>query len=140
MASYWFNAGADELAKSTITWTSDTIKARLVSSLPARTITSMTGITALTGATDQTLGTKSIVKDDTNNQVKYVAANPTFSAVTTSQTVAAVVVFKYGTGDADSIPLCVHDVTDTPTNGGDITIDWPIVNSTDGTVMYQTNS
>jgi hypothetical protein len=100
----------------------------------------MTGITALTGATDQTLGTKSIVKDDTNNQVKYVAANPTFSAVTTSQTVAAVVVFKYGTGHADSIPLCVHDVTDTPTNGGDITIDWPIVNSTDGTVMYQTNS
>lgn len=138
MASYWFNEGSEEMAKSLIDWTADTIRARLVAAVPARTITSMTGQTAI--GSDQTLGTKSIVKDDTNNQVKFVAANPTWTAVAAGSTVAAVIVYKFVTDDAGSIPLCVHDVTDTPTNGGDITIDWPTVNTTDGTVMYTTQS
>lgn len=136
MASYWFNAGLKYDGDGDLTWGSDTIMARLVASLPARTITSMTGQTSI--GTSQTLGTKSTVKDDTNNQMKYVAGNPTWSAVAAGSTVAAVIVYKFITDDANSIPLCVHDVTDTPTNGGDITIDWPTVNSQDGTVMYFT--
>jgi hypothetical protein len=138
MASYWFNQGANKVGDGTVVWTSATIKARLVASVPARTITSMTGQTAI--GSDPTLGTKSISKDDTNNQIKYVAANPTWSAVAAGSTVAGVIVYAFITDDANSIPLCVHDVTDTPTNGGDITIDWPVVNSTDGTVMYTTQT
>jgi hypothetical protein len=139
MASYWFNEGAEEVAKGTVVWGTGTYKARLVSSLPARTITNLTGVTGI--GTDQTLGTLSIVKDDSNNQVKFVAANPTWTALGAGSTVAGVVVYKDGgSGDSSHVPLCVHDVTDTPTNGGDITIDWPIVNTQDGTVMYTTQS
>lgn len=138
MASYWFNEGLEEVQKGTVVWGTGTYKARLVSSVPARTITSMTGVTAI--GTDQTLGSLSIVKDDTNNQVKFKAANPTWTALAAGSTVAAVVVYKFVTDDAGSIPLCVHDVTDTPTNGGDITIDWPTVNSEADVVMYQTAS
>ena len=138
MASYWFNQGANKVGDGTVVWTSATIKARLVNAVPARTITSMTGQTAI--GTDPTLGTKSISKDDTNNQIKYLAANPTWTAVGAGSTVAACIVYAFITDDAGSIPLCVHDVTDTPTNGGDITIDWPTVNATDNTVMYTTQS
>lgn len=138
MASYWFNAGAKLLGDGTLVWTSDTIKARLVASVPARTVTSMTGLTAI--GTDQTLGTKSVSKDDTNHQIKFIAANPTWTAVAGGSTVAAVVVYKFVTDDAGSTPLVVHDVADTATNGGDITIDWPVVNSTDGTVAYSTQT
>jgi len=138
MASYWFNAGLKLHGDGSLNWTGDTIKARLAASVPARTATSMTGITAI--GTDQTLGTKSVSKDDTNNQVKFVAANPTWTAVAGGSTVACCVVYKFVTDDAGSTPLVVHDVTDTPTNGGDITIDWPVVNSTDGTVGYITAS
>ena len=138
MASYWFNQGANKVGDGTVVWTSATIKARLVNAVPARTITSMTGQTAI--GTDPTLGTKSISKDDTNNQIKYLAANPTWTAVGAGSTVAACIVDAFITDDAGSIPLCVHDVTDTPTNGGDITIDWPTVNATDNTVMYTTQS
>jgi len=140
MASYWFNEGVDAIAKKLVEFAgSDVIKARLLTgALPARTITSMSGLTGV-GA-DETLGTKSIVQDDTNHQIKFVAANPTFAARTAGSTITNVVVFKYGTGDADSIPLCCHDVADTATNGGDITIDWPTVNSQDGVVMYTTQS
>jgi hypothetical protein len=138
MASYWFNEGLKYDADSNLDWSADTIRARLVASVPARTITSMTGQTAI--GSDQTLGTKSISKDDTNNQVKYLAANPTWTAVGAGSTVAAVIIYKFITDDANSKPLCVHDVTDTPTNGGDITIDWPTVNATDNCVMYKTAS
>jgi hypothetical protein len=138
MASYWFNHGANKVGDGTVVWTSATIKARLVNAVPARTITSMTGQTAI--GTDPTLGTKSISKDDTNNQIKYLAANPTWTAVAGGSTVAACIVYAFITDDANSIPLCVHDVTDTATNGGDITIDWPTVNSTDNCVMYTTQT
>lgn len=126
MASYVSNRGARDLSVGTsgtqITWASDTIKARLVASsvTPNKDDTSMTGYTAI--GTDQTLGTKTFTEDTTNDRIVYDAADPTWTAVAGGSTVGWVVIYKFVTNDAGSTPIAVLDITDTPTNGGDITI------------------
>lgn len=105
-----------------INWASDTIKARLVASsfTPDKDNTSMTGYTAI--GTDQTLGSKTFTEDTTNDRIVYDAADPTWTAVASGSTVGWCVVFKLVTNDAGSTPIAVIDLTDTPTNGGDITV------------------
>lgn len=126
MASFVFNRGARDLQGSTggtvINWGSDTIKARLVASsfTPNKDDTSMTGMTAI--GTDQTLGSKTMTEDTTNDRIVYDAADPTWTAVAGGSTVGNVVLFKFVTNDAGSTPIAALDITDTPTNGGDITI------------------
>lgn len=126
MASFVTNRGARDLSVGTsgtqITWASDTIKARLVASsfTPDKDNTSMTGYTAI--GTDQTLGSKTFTEDTTNDRIVYDGADPTWSAVAGGSTVGWVVIFKFVTNDAGSTPIAVLDITDTPTNGGDITI------------------
>jgi hypothetical protein len=122
MASFITNEGSNGLLSGGgITWSSDTIKARLVASsvTPNKDDTVMTGYTAI--GTDQTLGTKTKTKDTTNDLVKFSAAAITWSAVAGGSTVGYIVIYKFVTNDGDSIPIAVIDVTDTATNGGDLT-------------------
>lgn len=78
----------------------------------------------VTGTTDQTIGSKSLSKDTTNHFAYLSGANVTFSAVASGATVAGVGVYK-DTGTATTSKLiAVYDITDIPTNGGDITIQW----------------
>ncbi len=126
MASFVFNRGARDLSTATsgtdIEWSSDTIKARLTASsvTPNKDDTSMTGYTAI--GTDQTLGSKTFTEDTTNDRIVYDAADPTWTAVASGSTVGTVTIYKFVTNDAGSTPICSLDITDTPTNGGDITI------------------
>lgn len=123
MASFITNAGADGLLTSgTITWASDTIKARLVASSATvnKDDTTMTAHTAI--GTDQTLGSKTKTKDTTNDRIVFDAADPVWTAVAGGSTVGYVTIFKFVSNDAGSTPIAVLDITDTPTNGGDITI------------------
>lgn len=134
MASYWCDEGVEEIAKKSVDWVNDTIKARLVESLPARTATSMTGVTGV--GDDQVLGTKSLVKDETTHKIKFVAANPTFPSVSSGSTIVGVVVYKFVTDDAGSLPLLVHAAPGIETDGTSILVDWPTIDGTDGTVGY----
>jgi hypothetical protein len=122
VASFVYNEGASLLTAGTINWASDTIKARLVASsfTPDRDNTVMTGHTGI--GTDQTLGTKTKTKDTTNDRIVYDAADPTWTAVAGGSTVGSVDIYKFGTNDADSVPICNIDVTDLPTNGSDIVL------------------
>ena len=122
MASFIYNEGAESLLDGTINWASDTIKARLVASsfTPDKDNTVMTGHTAI--GTDQTLGSKTRTKDNTNDRVVYDAADPTWTAVAGGSTVGSVDIYKFGTNDADSIPICNIDVADIATNGSDMTL------------------
>lgn len=127
MASFVTDQGARDLSVATpgtqIVWGTDVIKARLVAlaSTPARTDTNLS--TNYTGiGTDQTLGTKTFTEDTTNHRTVYSAANPTWTAVAGGSTIAWVAIYKFVTNDAGSTPICIIDVTDTATNGGDITI------------------
>lgn len=123
MASFLFNEGSNGLLSGgTINWASDTIKARLVASSATvnKDDTSMTPHTVI--GTDQTLGSKTKTKDDTNDRIKFDAADPVWTAVAGGSTVGTVTIFKFVTNDAGSTPIASLDITDTATNGGDITI------------------
>lgn len=122
MANFVTNRGSLDLQSNVVVWASDTIKARLVPSsvTPDKDNTVMTGLTAI--GTDQTLGSKTRTEDTANDRIVYDAADPTWTAVASGSTIGWVIVFKFGTNDADSIPIFVIDVTDTPTNGGDISV------------------
>lgn len=125
MASFVTNKGAFDLQVGTsgtqINWASDTIRVRLVASsfTPDQDDTSMTGYTAI--GTDQTLGSKTFAKDDANNRTVYDGADPTWTAVAGGSTIGWIVFYKFVTNDAGSTPIFVHDVTNTATNGGDVT-------------------
>ncbi len=122
MASFVTNRGSLNLQSNVIVWASDTIKARLVPSsvTPTKDDTVMTGLTAI--GTDQTLGSKTRTEDTVNDRIVYDAADPTWTAVASGSTIGWCIVFKFGTVDGDSVPIAVLDLTDTPTNGGDITV------------------
>lgn len=123
MASFVTNRGSLDLQSNVVVWASDTIKARLVASsvTPNRDDTVMTGYTAI--GTDQTMSNKTRTEDTTNDRIVYDnTVDPTWTAVASGSTIGWCVVYKFVTNDADSIPIFVLDVTDTPTNGGDITI------------------
>lgn len=121
MAYFVYNEGAESLLDGSIDWASDTIKARLVASsaTPNKDDDDLSsGYTAI--GTDQTLGSKTRTKDDTNDRVVYDAVDPTWSAVAGGSTVGWVIIYKDDGGDG--VPIAALDITDTPTNGGDITI------------------
>jgi len=124
MASFVYNQGALNICgeSTAIDWEGDTIKARLTASsvTPNKDDTSMTGYTGI--GTDQTLGSKTRASDTTNDRVVFDAADPTWTAVASGSTVGTVTIYKFVTNDAGSTPICSLDITDTPTNGGDITI------------------
>lgn len=127
MASFVTNRGARDLSVETggtqIDWSADTIRARLVSSAftPNKDDTSMTGYTAI--GTDQALSNKTFTEDTTNDRIVYDnTADLTWTAVAGGSTVGWVVIYKFVSNDAGSTPICVIDVNDTATNGGDITV------------------
>jgi hypothetical protein len=119
-----YNEAAEEIEKGTLIWTSDTIKAALVSSSasPNKDDTAMSTYTANRVGSDQTLGDKSINKNTTDDRAELKQSTMlTWTAVTAGSTVAYIIVYKFVTDDAGSTPICCIDVTDVPTNGGDLT-------------------
>jgi hypothetical protein len=74
------------------------------------------------GTTDQTIGSKTLAKDTTSDFAYFDGADVTFTAVAAGATVVGGLAYKDTGTPTTSKIICYHDVTDTPTNGGDITI------------------
>jgi hypothetical protein len=73
------------------------------------------------GTTDQALGTKSIVKDTTNDFAFFKAASALFVAVPAGAAIVGFVLYK-DTGTPTTSPLVAYyDTADITPNGGDIT-------------------
>lgn len=84
---------------------------------------------SVTGYARQALAGR-VVDKDTANDFGYLDANDTvFAALATGQTIGGVIIEKDTGVDTTSIPIAYYDVTDTPTNGSDITIQWAAVAS-----------
>lgn len=117
-----YNEGAESLLDGTINWGSDTIKARLflTSATGDKDSTVMTGL-GVTG-NDQTLASKTRTKDTTNDRIVYDAADLTFAAQASGAEVDSMLLFKFVTNDADSVPIALIDITPVTPNGGDIVI------------------
>lgn len=124
MASFVYNEAAEEIAKGTLVWTSDTIKACLVASsaTPNKDDTAMSTYTSARIGSDQTLSDKSINKNTTDDRAELKQSTIlTWSAVTAGSTVGFIVVYKFVTDDAGSTPIACIDVDNVATNGGDLT-------------------
>ncbi len=125
MASKVYPKALELLNAGTLTWTSDTIKIMLVDDTAAynRAHDFVNDVVAdeLSGATRQTLGTKTSADNGTDKWV-FDAADPTFPSVTGSQTLGAAIVYKEITDDASSPLLAFVDGTDISTTGQNVDV------------------
>jgi hypothetical protein len=97
---------------------------RFVSSVAASEI-SVSGYTGgFGGSGRKALATRTLVVDDANDRGAFDAADVTWTALGAGNTISYVVLFKELTSDALSPLIALYDVTDTPLNGSDITIQW----------------
>lgn len=97
---------------------------RFVASVAASEL-AVTGYTGgFGGGGRKTLAARTLVTDDTNDRGVFDAADVTWNALSTGDTIAYVVLFKELVSDALSPLIALFDITDTPTNGGDIVIQW----------------
>ena len=122
MASYVFTEGSKQIANSSATWTTtaSTYYARLVGVLPLITLTSLTTVTGI--GTDVALSSLAIVREDGSTRVLFKSSNITWTSIATGSTIEGVVFYKDKGGDSSHVPICLHDVTATPTNGGTVSL------------------
>lgn len=131
MPSFCFNTLGDGIAKGTIVWTSDTIHCILLKGNGTPLKTNATVGDALgeanvdecdaTNYVRKTLANKAVTT--TGNKTLFDADNPVWTALggASNNTITGVLIFKFVTNDAASIPLAYIDVADLVTNGGQVT-------------------
>jgi hypothetical protein len=85
------------------------------------------------GGTDGTMGTIVVSQDDANTRAEAKASKLTFQTLATGQTVGAAVLYQELGTDGQDLAIAFYDLTDTPTNGGNIEVRW---NNVDGTGAF----
>ena len=80
------------------------------------------------GYSRQTLASRTVFEDDGNDFAGLDATDATFSSLAAGATIGWAILYRYSsastTSDTGQDLIAAYDVTDTPTNGGDITIQW----------------
>jgi len=125
MASNLYNPGLEKLLDGTIAFETDTINVLLVdtnhtfdeahefvSNIVANEVSG-------TGYARKTLANTAIALDAANDRVEFDADNPSYTALDAG-TIAAAIVFKQVTNDADSPIIAQIDFADLVTNGSDV--------------------
>ena len=81
-------------------------------------------VTELTvaGYAPQALTGETVTEDDTNDFAYLDATDPVFTGLAAGETVIGACLYRHVTGASDSPVYAFYDLTDTPTNGGDITV------------------
>lgn len=84
---------------------------------------------AVSGYARHSLASLVAFEDDTNTMAGIDASDATFTALAAGATIGGAVSYRYSTSggttsDTGQDLISFYDVTDTPTNGGDITIQW----------------
>ena len=84
----------------------------------------MDGITEVTvsGYARQTLTGETVTEDDTNDFAYLDATDPVWTALAAGETIIGAVLFRHTGADATAPVYAFYDFTDTPTNGGDVTM------------------
>lgn len=120
MASGMYNFAREQFLNAGIDMNTDSIRITLVDS----TYTFVATETTMTTAGVDRLDTDQVQGTITITDGVYDAADDTWTAVAGGSTVGGAVIHKFVTNDAGSTPIAFIDLTDTATNGGDITIQW----------------
>jgi hypothetical protein len=146
VADIFFNTGKlkiiDHSNADTISFLSDTIQVMLVDDTYSGATThdfvddgiagdpqsheiAVTGYTiGFSGTGRKTLSGKTITNNDGSNRTELDANDVPWTALGAGATIGACIVYKRGSADTDSQLIAKFDVTDTPTNGSDIAIQW----------------
>lgn len=132
MPSGTFNSLGSLAAAGGVGWTSATIRVLLTSTSYTydpdhSTVADVSGSEiGVTGYARATLASPTVTVDAANNRVVLDAADVTYSSLAAGATIGGAVLFRRAGGaDASSDPLLAFvDLTDTPTNGGDVIVQW----------------
>lgn len=77
---------------------------------------------SVSGYSRQVLANVGVTENDTLDRVEYEADQVQFASLASGQTIDAAIVFVQVTTDADSYLVSYYNLVDTPTNGGNINI------------------
>lgn len=144
MPSFVYNTAAKEIADGTIDLDTDTLKVMLIGTGTAYTpdrdddfvdeggandpidaeLNGVSGYTRGFGNAGRKTASVTVEVDKANDRAEVDIADLTWTALGTGDTIAAAILIKEGTDDTDTKLIAYFDVTDTPTNGGDITLDF----------------
>lgn len=136
MASGWYQQGLFKIANGTIDVDTSTLKVMLVKSTytydpdhdfldDLSEISGVSGYTSGYGNAGRKTATVTLQTNNTSNRLDIAIADLTWTALAAGDTIGgAVLIFETGGSDATGIPIAFFDLTDTPTNGSDITLDF----------------
>jgi hypothetical protein len=132
-----YQNGLGKILDRTIDYISDTIKCLLTKDTYTENkdhifvsdvveIDNVTGYTGgFAGSGRQTLGSKAITIDDTNDRVRLTAADASFGTLAAGTTIRGYIAYKHLTSDAASRVISHRKLAvDTPTNGSSITAEY----------------
>lgn len=77
---------------------------------------------SVAGYSRQTLSGETVTEDDTNDFAYLDATDPVFSNLAAGETITWAILYRFVSNDTDSPVYAGYDITDTPTNGGNVTI------------------
>lgn len=146
MASGAYQYGMSKILDGTIDLDTTTLKIMLLASSytynpdhdgvdDLTEISGASGYTGGFGGAGRKTATVAISVDNTNNKVIVTFTDLTWTALGTGATIGGAALVREITNDAGSIPICFFDLTDTPTNGGDITIDFAAAGANGGNLQ-----
>jgi hypothetical protein len=99
-------------------------------------ISGVSGYTAGFNGAGRKAATVAISIDNTNNKVICTFTDLTWTALGTGDTIGGAALIREITNDAASIPIVFFDFTDTPTNGGDFTLDFAAAGDNGGNLQF----
>jgi hypothetical protein len=120
MASGMYTQALEDFMNAAIDLNTDSIRATLVST----SYTFSAAETSMTTAGTNRLGTDDVLTTPTITGGVFDADDGQWTAVAGGSTITGVVIHKFVTNDAGSTPIIYVELTDTATNGGDVTVQW----------------
>ena len=145
MASHFYTTGLKECLDGTIDMGTDTFKLMLINDIstgyvpdkdhlvvdaagandPIDQELSVAGYTGGWGGAGRKTVTLSFAANLTDDRVDVAIDDQTWTSLATGQNIVAAILIKEGVAnDTTSRLIAYFDVTDTPTNGGDVTLDF----------------
>ena len=136
MPNLTYNIGAVGIANGSLDFLVDTVEVLFTKStytankddtntvLAAGELAALSGyVPGFGGAGRKILATKTVTNDTTLDRAVYDAADPSVWTIAAGDTIGGMIVQKKGAAsDATAVLLFFIDFTDTPTNGGTVTV------------------
>lgn len=130
MANLVYNRGKFEISNGAIDLDTSDLRVLLVQSSYTELATHnvvadiVASELSVVGYARQALANKTATEDDVNGFAYLDADDVVFTSLAAGQTIGGAVVFRHTGADATAPLLAFYDLTNTPTNGGNFTLQW----------------